>query len=168
MVTSRVSSCFFSSFFGSILSHGKGSLHSAHHFFEEIGSHTTFFYLLILQEGVKDCNVYHSLVFMQWQVLSMVVVTLVLSKIYKNLVKCGLRNGVVFYVESLFVLGENTEYFGQGGWWRGKLVLQHIPMFFLQDASREGMPKELLNRLQVWVCPCNSHHYGVTVSKPVL
>lgn len=82
------------------------------------------------------------------------------------LVKCGLRNGVVFYVESLFVLGENTEYFGQGGWWRGKLVLQHIPMFFLQDASREGMPKELLNRLQVWVCPCNSHHYGVTVSKP--
>lgn len=85
MVTSRVSSCFSSSFFGSILSHGKGSLHSAHHFFEEIGSHTTFFYLLILQEGVKDCNVYHSLVFVQWQVLSMVVVTLVLSKIYKNL-----------------------------------------------------------------------------------
>lgn len=82
------------------------------------------------------------------------------------LVKCGLRNRVVFYVESLFVLRENTEYFGQGGWWRGKLVLQHIPMFFLQDASREGMPKELLNRLQVWVCPCNSHHYGVTVSKP--
>lgn len=32
------------------------------------------------------------------------------------LVKCGLRNGVVFYVESLFVLGENTEYSGQGGW----------------------------------------------------
>lgn len=83
------------------------------------------------------------------------------------LVKCGLRNGVVFYVESLFVLGENTKYSGQGGRWRGKLVLQHISMFFLQNTSREGMTKELLNRLQVWVCPCNSHHYGVTISKPV-
>lgn len=32
------------------------------------------------------------------------------------LVKCGLRNGVVFNVESLLVLGENTEYSGQGRW----------------------------------------------------
>lgn len=42
---------------------------------------------------------------------------LLASRLLKTyLVKCGLRNGVVFYVESLLVLGENTEYFGQGGW----------------------------------------------------
>lgn len=181
MVISRVSS--FSLPLASLWEYhipGKGSLHPAHHFFAEIGSHTAFFYLLILQEGIKDCNVYHSLIFVQWQVLSVVVVALVLSKIYKYLqekrpchtspcifinsghfihlaswtsrgiqysakmplkivpvnrwiysylckkkllayrllktylVKCGLRNRVVFYVESLFVLGENTEYSGQG------------------------------------------------------
>lgn len=82
------------------------------------------------------------------------------------LVKCCLRNWVVFYVESLFALGKDAEYPGQGGQGRGKLVLQHVPVLLLQDASRKGMSKELLDRLQVRVGPCYSYNYRITISKP--
>lgn len=82
------------------------------------------------------------------------------------LVKCCLRNRVVLYVESLFALGKHAEYPGQGRQWGRELVLQHVPVLLLEDASREGEPEELLDRLQVRVGACYSYHYRITISKP--
>ena len=82
------------------------------------------------------------------------------------LVKCCLRDRVVFYVELLFALGKDAENPGQGRQWRRKLVLKHVPVLLLQDASWKGEFKELLYRLQVRVRPCYSYNYCITISKP--
>ena len=82
------------------------------------------------------------------------------------LVKCCLRDRVVFYVESLFALGKDAENPGQGRQWRWKLVLKHVSVLLLQDASWKGEFKELLYRLQVRVRPCYSNNYCITISKP--
>lgn len=62
------------------------------------------------------------------------------------LVKCGLGNGVVFYVESLFVLGEDAKYPSQRGWRGWELILQHVAMLLLQHASWKSELEEVLNR----------------------
>lgn len=50
-------------------------------------------------------------------------------------------------MESLFALGEDAEYPGQRRKGRRKLVLEHVPVFLFEDASRKGKSKELLDRL---------------------
>ena len=69
-------------------------------------------------------------------------------------------------MESLFALGKDAEYPGQGRQGGRELVLQHVPVLLLEDASGEGESEELLDGLQVRVGPCYSHNYCITVSKP--
>ncbi len=82
-----------------------------------------------------------------------------------HLVQSGLGHRVVLYPEKLFVLSEDAEDVSEGGEGGGKLVLQHVSVFFFQGASWQLALNELHHRLQVRIWPRNLQNDGVPITK---
>lgn len=82
-----------------------------------------------------------------------------------HLVQSGLGHRVILYAEKLSVLSEDAEDVSEGGEGGGKLVLQHVSVFFFQGASRQLALNELHHRLQVRIWPRNPQNDGVPIAK---
>ncbi len=82
-----------------------------------------------------------------------------------HLVQSGLRHRVVIYPEKLFVLSEDAEDVSEGGEGGGKLVLQHVSVFFFQGASWQLALNEIHHGLQVRIWPGNPQYDGVPIAK---
>lgn len=83
-----------------------------------------------------------------------------------HLIQSGLGHRVVFYAQPLLMHGELAENVGQSSLPVWELILQRVVMLLLQDAAREGLPDEVLHRLQIKRKAANPDNHCVAVTKP--